>query len=75
MDNFLCEDQELRCMRNSVARIVNSLELCCGCDRICECEQWIANETVPVWLCIECYSEFAYRLEKSSGVPVTVSPA
>ena len=75
MDSSIAEARELKCMRDTVTRIVNSLELCWGCDRICECEQWVANETVPVWLCIECLSEVAYRLEKTSGVPVSLSPA
>lgn len=75
MDTTLTEAQELRHMREVVSRTVNALELCWGCDRVRECEQWVANESVPVWLCIECLSEVAYRLEKSSGVPVTLAQA
>ena len=75
METTVMETEELRHMRETVSRTVNSLELCWGCDRICECEQWVANESVPVWLCIECLSEVAYRLETSSGIPVSLSPA
>jgi hypothetical protein len=75
MDSALVDTQKLRKMRETVSRIVNSLELCWGCDRVCECEQWIANGTVPVWLCMECLSEVACRLETSSGVPVVLTPA
>ncbi len=73
MDNSLSDSQELKHMRETVSRIVNSLELCWGCDRICECEQWVANETVPVWLCIECFPEVTYRLE-TNGVVVSAVP-
>jgi hypothetical protein len=74
MDRAAIDTKEWKEMRDTVSRTVNALELCWGCDRVCECEQWVANESVPVWLCIECLSEVAYRLEKASGgVPVTVA--
>jgi len=69
------EARELKGMRDSVNRNVNSLELCWGCDRICECEHWVANDTLRVWLCMDCSAEVAYRLEKRSGVPVLLSHA
>ncbi|MBI2815970.1 MAG: hypothetical protein HYX72_03425 [Acidobacteria bacterium] len=73
MNTTVIEAEELRHMRETVSRTVNLLELCWGCDRVCECEQWVANESVPVWLCIECLSEVACRLETSSG-PVSLPP-
>jgi hypothetical protein len=72
MDVAPSEAGELKQMRNNVHRIVNSLEICCACQRICECEQWLMNESVSVWLCIECLVEASDRLEKQSGVPVPI---
>lgn len=65
---------ELRRERENIRLSVNSLELCWGCDRVCECEQWLVNEATPVWLCLECTFEAAYRLEKQSGVPISLLP-
>lgn len=45
--------QELQEMREHIRRSVASLELCESCQRICECEQCVASESV-IWLCIEC---------------------
>jgi hypothetical protein len=67
------ECHELRELRDHVSESVNSLELCASCERICECEQVLANEAVPVWLCIGCRLEFSYRLERLSGMPVSLS--
>ena len=60
-------------MRNHVSRTVNSLELCWGCERICECEEWLINEAVPVWVCIDCLAKVSFKLEKLSGVPISTS--
>jgi len=75
MDDALSGQGELNRMRKNIRRIINALELCWSCQKICECEQWLVNEAVPVWLCIECWSEVSYRLEKQSGVPVSVLSA
>lgn len=72
MDVAPSEHGELKQMRNNIRRIVNSLESCWSYQRICECEQWLVNEVVPAWLCIDCLSEVSYRLEKQSGVPVSL---
>ena len=69
------ENHELKQLRDHISEIVNSLELCSGCERICECEQLLVNEAVPVWLCNECLLEFPWRLENLSGVPVFLFPA
>ena len=61
-------------MREEVSRMVNSLEMCWSCERICRCDAWLANEAVPVWLCGDCAPEAAYRLEKQSGVPISLVP-
>ena len=66
--------KELRQMSDSVRHSVNSLELCWSCDRICACEQWLVNEAIAVWLCLDCASEGAYRLEKHSGMPISLFP-
>ena len=75
MDSAVMNTRELRQMREEVSRVVNSLELCWDCKRVCECEQWVVNESVPVWLCVECLPEVAFRLEKRSGIPISLSPA
>jgi hypothetical protein len=68
------ECQELRELKEHIAENVNSLELCSNCERISECQQLLVNEAVPVWLCSHCQVEFCYRLEKLSGVPVSLLP-
>ena len=45
--------QELTQMRENIRRM-RSLELCWGCERICECEEGIVDDAAPVWLCGEC---------------------
>jgi hypothetical protein len=75
MDMTFQDCDELRRMRDSVRRSVNSLELCWSCQRICECEQWLANESVPLWLCTECVFEAWHRLENLSMSPVSLSAA
>lgn len=45
--------RELKEMREHIRRSVDSLELCAGCQRICECEQAKVDESL-IWLCIEC---------------------
>jgi len=67
--------REFHRMKQNVSRCVNSLELCWSCERICECEQWLANEAVPVWLCMECLSEVSYRLAKQTAAPLALLPA
>jgi hypothetical protein len=72
MDDAPSEHGELKEMRKNIRRTVNSLEVCWSCQRICECKQWLVNKGFPIWLCIECPPEVLYRLEKQSGVPVTI---
>jgi len=68
------ENKELVRMRDNVCQNINSLEVCSICDRVSECEQFLINESIPVWLCRECSLDATYRLEKLSGVPVTILP-
>lgn len=70
MDIGLAEFRELISIRENVHRSVESLELCWFCERICNCEQWLLNEAVPVWLCGECVGEVSCRLEERTGVPL-----
>ena len=69
------QSAELKQMRESICRCVNSLELCWGCNRICECERWLMNESIPVWLCSDCLYMVSYNLEQQSGIPVSMIPA
>jgi hypothetical protein len=42
-------------MKANVRRSLHSLEMCWGCERICECERGRVDADVePVWLCCEC---------------------
>lgn len=66
---------ELKQLQQIVLQSVDSQELCWSCQRICECEQWLVNETVPLWLCSECFFEAWQRLEAVSMSPVTLSAA
>jgi hypothetical protein len=66
---------ELKQLQDAVLHSVDSQELCWNCQRICECEQWLINETVPLWLCSECFLEAWQRLETMSMSPVTLSAA
>ncbi len=56
MDQAISEFRELKEMRENIHRSVNSLEICAGCDRICECEQWARDGGALRWLCFECVS-------------------
>ncbi len=66
---------ELKQLQDMVLQSVDSQELCWSCQRICECEQWLVNDTVPLWLCPECFFEAWQRLEAVSMAPVTLSAA
>jgi hypothetical protein len=57
MERALSGYLELKEMRDNIHRSVNSLELCSGCDRICECEKWIRNTGLIAWLCFDCLSK------------------
>jgi hypothetical protein len=67
--------KELKTLRENVSRIVQSLELCWGCERICQCEQWIVKQEVALWLCKDCLSSVSRRLEKQAGDPVSLVSA
>jgi hypothetical protein len=57
MDNEISQAFELKHMREHIHQSVNALEVCWACERICECEQWLINQAVPVWLCLECVTQ------------------
>ena len=73
MDITFKEFRELKEMRENIRQKINSLELCWSCQKICECEQWLVNESVPVWLCGQCVSEVSYRLTEETGMPLSLS--
>ena len=73
MDLTVKEFQELIQMRENIRQKVHLLELCWSCQRVCECQQWLVNESVPVWLCPECVDEISYRLTDEIGMPVSLS--
>ena len=68
IDIRLAEFRELISIRRNVRQIVNSLELCCSCHRICECEQHFSNKVVSVWLCRECLDRVFWQLEEQTGM-------
>lgn len=70
MDIGLTEFRELISIRENVRQSVESLELCWSCQRVCECEQWLVNEAVPLWLCGKCVVEVSRRVEEQTGVPL-----
>ena len=74
MVTMAADRQELKSLRENVSRIVNSLELCWGCERISECEQWTAKPEVSLWLCKECLSSVSRRLQKHSGDAASLVP-
>ena len=59
MNELLMEFQELKEMKENIRRSVNALELCWGCERICECKQQTVDDAAPVWLCIRCRNKFS----------------
>ena len=75
MQNGLSQNQELKEMQDHVRRVVNSLELCWHCERICECERWAVNQAIAVWLCAECLSETLQGLAQPSEFRVSVRTA
>jgi len=44
-------------MRNKIRRVVQSLEVCWKCQRVCECQKHVLGQTVLVWFCKECWRE------------------
>lgn len=65
MYEALAEIRELTRMKENIRRSVDALELCWGCERICECEEGMVDDAAPVWLCTECRRRFQ-PLSKSS---------
>ena len=74
MQNALSQNQKLREMQGHVRRVVNSLELCWHCERICEYERWFL-QAVAVWLCAECLSETLQGVAQASEVSASVRTA
>ncbi len=74
MQNALSQNQELREMQDHVHRVVNSLELCWHCERICECERW-SVQAAAVWLCSECLSETLQGLAQPPEVSASIRAA
>ena len=74
MDVATIDRNELKALRENVSRIVNSLELCWGCERICQCGQWVVKQEVVLWLCNECLTSVSRRLEDNSGDAFCIQP-
>ena len=72
MESVAADRKELKKLRDNVSRMVNSLELCWGCERVCECEQWAVKQDVALWLCRDCLVTVARRLQKNSSHPVSL---
>jgi len=72
MNIGVAEFRELIGIRENVRHSVESLELCWSCERICECEQWLVNGVVSLWLCGECVDGVCRRLEEQTGMPLHI---
>ena len=72
MEGVAADRKELKELRENVLRTVNSLELCWGCERVCECEEWAVKQEVVVWLCRDCLATVASRLQEDSSHPVSL---
>jgi hypothetical protein len=75
MSTEILARDELKRLRDTVVQSVDSQELCWNCQRICECDEWLVNEAVLLWLCPECFFEAWQRLESVAMSPVTLSAA
>lgn len=73
MELTTMEFRELITMRENIREKVGLLELCWSCQKISECQQWLINEMVPVWLCNRCVDEVSYRMTDESGMPLSVT--
>jgi len=54
---------ELAVLKEGLRQKVNALELCHGCERICECEEGTVNGAQRVWLCATCWRESRVKVE------------
>ena len=75
MTTSIAANVELKQLQEMVLQSVDAQELCWNCQRICACEQWLVNETVPLWLCSDCFFEAWQLLETVSMSPITLSAA
>jgi hypothetical protein len=75
MELTTMEFKELIAMRHNIREKVGLLELCWSCQKVSECQQWLINESIPVWLCGKCVEEVSYRMTEGSGMPLSVTAA
>jgi hypothetical protein len=75
MELTAMEFKELIAMRHNIREKVGLLELCWSCQKVSECQQWLINESIPVWLCGKCVEEVSYRMTEESGLPLSVTAA
>lgn len=58
-----------------ISKVVNSLEVCWRCQRVCETERHVLGNLVSIWLCASCLQavELAQlsSSEVSSGVNIS----
>ena len=73
MEITATEFRELITMRENIREKVGLLELCWSCQNVSECQQWLINDMVPVWLCARCVEEVSYRMTDESGMPLSVT--
>ena len=67
------EQRVLAGMSENVRVNLKMLEVCWSCERVSECQHWLVNDSVPVWLCGECVEEVSYRMADETGMPLSLS--
>lgn|SRR5579885_2059847 len=72
MQTMTLANKELREMRAHIDRVVNSLELCFRCNRICECERHWVNRTEAVWLCDACVCGGDVKVDESPDADASI---
>jgi hypothetical protein len=64
MTNTLEGFQEIIRIRENVRRALDAQEVCCCCERVCECRRALRENDAPVWICNECLNQ----IESTPGV-------
>lgn len=61
------EHLELMQMKENIHRSVYGLEMCLGCERVCECEERMTEGVQHAWHCATCRKEAPLRVKPSFG--------
>jgi hypothetical protein len=67
MYRALPKAEEIRHLRQNIHRIVFSLEECCFCLRVCECELSYTPEGSAAWSCAACQTKRRVQLLGQNG--------